>query len=117
MMTPDLFDTIEMLVDLPDQNLRAGARGAIVHRHTDEMYEVEFTNEDGETMALCALPIHQFIVVWQAETRQWVPVIEQVAQITARLPEEAREEVLDFARFLGARADRPLLAETRRTPA
>ncbi len=105
MVEPALFDTVELLVDLPDQNLRAGSRGAIVHQHTDEVYEVEFTNEYGETIALCALPLHQFIVVWQAEIQQWVPVAEQVAQIIARLPEEAGTEVLDFARFLGMRVE------------
>jgi len=100
-----LFDTVELLVDLPEQHLRSGARGAVVHQHTDGVYEVEFINEEGETVALCALLLRQFTVVWRAETRQWVEVAERVAQIVARLPEEARAEVLDFARFLSVRAE------------
>jgi hypothetical protein len=107
MIEPKLFDTVELLVDLPEDDLRAGARGAIVHQHTDDVFEVEFMNEDGETLALCALPYRQFIVVWQAESQRWVTVAEQVAQIIARLPEDARAEVLDFAQFLSTRTQQP----------
>lgn len=114
MIEPKLFDTVELLADLPEDDLRAGARGAIVHQHTDDVFEVEFMNEDGETLALRALPLRQFIVVWQAESRRWVPVAEQVAQIMARLPEDVRTEVLDFARFLSLRTEQPRSAERQR---
>ena len=103
MIEPKLFDTVELVVDLPEQNLRVGDRGAIVHQYTDDVFEVEFTDEDGQTRALCALPVYKFIVVWQADTKQWVPVAEQVAQIVARLPEDVRAEVLSFAQFLSMR--------------
>ncbi len=102
-MTPKLFDTVELLVDVPEKGLRAGMRGAIVLAHTENVYEVEFINEHGETIALCALPADQFIVVWQAETKREVPLEEQLAQIVARLPQKTGEEILDFARFLSAR--------------
>ncbi|MGB9872509.1 MAG: DUF4926 domain-containing protein [Anaerolineae bacterium] len=100
---PDLFDVVELLVDLPEYHLRVGARGAIVHCHPDNTYEVEFTNEEGETLALCPLSPQQFIVVWRARTRAWVPASEQIAALLTRLPEEMEREVLDFARFLHAR--------------
>lgn len=103
MIEPQLFDTVELLIDLPEQNVRAGARGAIVHAHTDDMFEVEFFDEDGETMALSALPASQFIVVWRAETEEWVPLEDQIAQIVARLSDEARTEVRDFAHFLSTK--------------
>ena len=64
MTQPALYDTVELLVDLPAFPLRAGARGALVLQHTADIYEVEFTDEDGQTVALCALPADQFIVVY-----------------------------------------------------
>ena len=106
MIEPQLFDTIELLIDLPTHNLSAGAQGAIVHQHTPTVYEVEFTNEDGETIALCAVTLSHFIVIWQAATRQWVSVADQVAQIVARLPEASRTEVLRFARAASVRSPR-----------
>ena len=106
MIKPELFDVIELLVDLPEHNLRPGVQGAIVHCHSDDTYEVEFTNEGGETVALCPLSADQFIVVWQARTRAWVPITEQIAALIAHLPEDAGREVLDFARFLRLRRQR-----------
>jgi hypothetical protein len=69
MATPQLFDTVELLVDLPEQGICQGALGAIVHCYPDDTYEVEFTDEDGETLALCTLPSDRFIVIWRAETK------------------------------------------------
>ena len=99
-MQPELFDVVELLIDLPEHPLRSGARGAIVDCHPDSTYEVEFTNEEGETAALCPLSADQFIVVWRAETRTWLPIAEQIAALVAHLPEDVGREVLDFARFL-----------------
>ena len=105
-MQPELFDVIELLVDLPERTLRSGARGAIVHCHSDGAYEVEFTNEEGETVALCPLSADQFIVVWRAKTRTWLPIAEQIVALIAHMPEDARREVLDIARFLHERRQR-----------
>ncbi len=105
-MTPDLFDVIELLVDAPEYTLQAGARGAIVHCHSDKVYEVEFSNNEGEAVALCPLSIDQFIVVWRAQTRTWLPLAEQLAAVVAHLAENDRREVLDFARFLHDRRQR-----------
>lgn len=100
MIQPQLYDTVELLIDMPEHSLRAGAKGAIVHSHTDNLYEVEFATDKGETIALLALPDSAFIIVWRAETEAWVTVVDQVAQIVARLPADSRAEVRDFARFL-----------------
>ena len=105
-MQPALFDTVELLVDLPAHNLRSGSLGAIVHAYDNGTYEVEFTNTEGETIALCPLSTEQFIVVWQAKTRRWLPVAEHVAALVFHMPEEAGREVLDFARFLYERRQR-----------
>ncbi len=102
----ELFDVIELIVDIPEQGLRAGMQGTIVERHSDEAYEVEFTNEHGETISLLTLHPDQFIVIWRAKARAWVPISEQITALVARLPEDVRQEVLDFARFLYMRKQR-----------
>ena len=38
MIQPELFDVVELRVDLPEHNLRSGSRGAIVHCHPDDTY-------------------------------------------------------------------------------
>ena len=103
MTQPELFDVIELLVDLPEFSLSVGVQGAIVECYADGKYEVEFTNQDGETLALSTLSSKQFIVVWKARTKSWLPVSEQVLAVIAHLYEERQREVLDFARFLAQR--------------
>ncbi|HIE27379.1 TPA: DUF4926 domain-containing protein [Candidatus Poribacteria bacterium] len=63
---PDLFDVVELTVDISERGLRAGMQGTIVERHPDDAYEVEFANERGETVDFLALYPNQFIVVWRA---------------------------------------------------
>jgi Domain of unknown function (DUF4926) len=103
MIQPQPFDTIELLVDLPDEQLRAGALGAIVEDYGDNSYEVEFVNEAGETLALCPLSGVHFIVIWQQATGQRVPMTELMLQLADRLGEAEQRQVLDFAHFLHAR--------------
>ena len=103
---PDLFDVIELTTDIPERGLRAGMQGTIVECHPGDAYEVEFTNELGETLDLLALRPDKFIVVWQAKTRTWLPISERVAALVAHLPEETGQEVLDFARYLHAQRQR-----------
>jgi hypothetical protein len=105
-MQPALFDTVELLVDLPAHNLCSGSLGAIVHAYDDGIYEVEFTDAEGKTTALCPLSAEQFIIVWQAKTRRWLPVAEHVAALVSHMPEEAGRKVLDFARYLYERKQR-----------
>jgi hypothetical protein len=100
MTQPELFDVVELLVDLPEHNLRAGVQGAIVECYQDNNYEIEFSNSNGETLALCALSAQQFVVVWSAKTKTWLPISERVAAILNNLDSKRQEEVLDFARFL-----------------
>lgn len=82
------YESLLQLVDLPEQGVHQGAVGAIVHCYPDNTYEVEFTNEDGETLALCTLSPAQFIVVWRAKTKKWVPTAERIAALMSDLPEE-----------------------------
>jgi len=108
-MMPELFDVIELTIDIPEQGLYAGMQGSIVASHSDDAYEVEFVDESGETLALLALCSHQFIVVWRASAGAPVPVAEQVTALMERLPKNAGQEVLDFARFLHERGFRAKL--------
>ena len=103
MITPALFDVVEILYPLPEENLPAGSQGTLVHQLAEDIFQVEFVNDNGVTTVLCTLSSQQFIVVWQAVTEQTVPVAEQVAQVVTLLPQQAGTEVLDFARFLSQR--------------
>ncbi len=108
MITPDLYDVIEIVYPLPEYHLPAGAQGTLVHQHSADTFEVEFVDENGETLALCSLSSQQFIVVWQAKTEQFVPISDLLAQIVMLLPAPAKTEVLDFARFLTVRQTSPV---------
>ena len=55
MMTYELLETVVLSRDLPEQGLRAGDVGAIVHIYTDAAFEVEFVRASGQTIALVAL--------------------------------------------------------------
>jgi hypothetical protein len=100
MIEPELFDAIELLVNLPEYNLETGVRGAIVDCYADGKYEVEFTNEEGETEVLCPLSSNQFMVVWKSKTESWLSVSEQIVAAIGNLSEERKREVLDFTRTL-----------------
>jgi hypothetical protein len=49
----NLYDVVRLMVDLPDEGLSAGAVGAVVHvfEKPSLAYEVEFTDDDGRTIA------------------------------------------------------------------
>ncbi len=79
MTNPELFDIIELLVDIPEYNQSIGSQGTIVECYDDNSFEIEFSNEDGETTALFALSRQQFIVVWESSTKQWLPTVEKLA--------------------------------------
>ncbi|MGH8058012.1 MAG: hypothetical protein ACREOH_12380 [Candidatus Entotheonellia bacterium] len=71
-----------------------------------------FIDEAGETQARCPLSAEQRIVVWRAESRTPVSLLEQVASIMLHLPEEATREVLACGQFLHERR-RPADASSR----
>jgi hypothetical protein len=53
----NLYDVVELAVDLPDEGLRAGAAGTIVDDYPGSAdFEVEFVDDDGRTLALLTLP-------------------------------------------------------------
>ncbi|NHZ72208.1 MAG: DUF4926 domain-containing protein [Aquificales bacterium] len=107
MIKPEIYDVIEVHSPIPENELLAGMQGTLVHQYDDDVFEVEFINSRGETIALCTLSRDQFIVVWQAANYEAVPLAEQVAQYVILLPQQAGTEVLDFARFLSYRQSKP----------
>ncbi len=92
-----------------ERGLFAGAQGAVVHCHREGAYEVEFTNEHGETTDFLALWPEQFIVIWSAATQEWVALSERVSALLKKMPQERAQEVFDFARFLSSRDRIPSL--------
>lgn len=122
---PDLLDVVEILLDLPDLGLQSGDRGAIVEKYDDRTtplsYEIEFTNADGETIALSRLSAQQFIVIWRNATQTWVSLVDRIAALIQALPEDRQEQVLSFTRTLYQpflAPDRPRYAQLNppRTP-
>src|SRR5258707_2134510 len=57
MTTLKLYDSVELLKDVPERNLSKGARGTVVFVFSKPRaaYEVEFVAEDGSTTAELAL--------------------------------------------------------------
>ena len=74
----EIGDIVEIIKDIPGKNIRAGMQGTVVHSHGNDVYEVEFTNEAGETLDFLALPARHFIVVWQAATSNTTAIAASV---------------------------------------
>jgi hypothetical protein len=59
--TPKLLDVVALMVDLPERNLGRGFVGTIVEELEPEVFEVEFSDEDGRTYATAALRADQLM--------------------------------------------------------
>ncbi len=114
MTKPKLFDTVEVVIDVPKSELpepqipgaelRVGDRGAIVEvLGNHEAFLVEFVDDEGHTYFFTDLKPETFVIVWQDATREYVPLAEQIADLAARLPDSAAQSIADFARFQYAR--------------
>jgi Domain of unknown function (DUF4926) len=56
-MTLELYSLIELLTDrYQDRGVSRGAIGTILEVYEDEAYEIEFSREDGTTIAWFAVP-------------------------------------------------------------
>ena len=85
MNQPELFDIVELLIDLPESDLKAGIQGTIVECFDKNIYEVEFANSEGETLALFTLSPQQFVIVWQAKTKSWLSSKEKITVVVKNL--------------------------------
>lgn len=57
----NLLDIVALKTPLSEHNLFAGQVGTIVEILAPEVYEVEFSDDDGQTYAMQALPAHQLL--------------------------------------------------------
>ncbi len=58
-----LLDTIALLEDLPGRKLKRGEVGTIVEILAPGIYEVEFSDDDGQTYAELALRREQVVLL------------------------------------------------------
>ncbi len=58
-----LLDVVALTQDLPERNLHQGQVGTIVEFLAPNVYEVEFTDNDGRTYASLALRADQLMVL------------------------------------------------------
>jgi len=60
-----LFDVVALTEDIPIEQLRAGMRGYVIEAYSSpvEGYEVEFSDGQGQTIALLSLSASQLRVV------------------------------------------------------
>ena len=64
MRKPEMFDSVALIEDLPEDGLVCGNMGAIVEIYNDgEAYEVEFVDTHGQTYGLLALRPEQILVL------------------------------------------------------
>ena len=62
-MTIRLLDVVALVDDLPEHKLIRGQVGAVVEMLAPEVYEVEFTDEDGRAYASLALRADQLLAL------------------------------------------------------
>ncbi len=58
-----LLDTVALLQDLPERNLRFGEVGTVVELLAPGVYEVEFCDDEGRTYAELALQSDQLVAL------------------------------------------------------
>ena len=56
-----LLDTVALLIDLPEENVQTGQVGTIVEELADDVYEVEFADKQGRTIASCAVDANKLL--------------------------------------------------------
>ena len=62
----ELFDVVALNVDLPERHLKRGQVGTIVERLALDVYEVEFSDDEGQTYAMFALHSNQLMMLHYA---------------------------------------------------
>ena len=59
----NLLDVVALLIDLPVEDLVCGQVGTVVEELGSEIYEVEFSDDEGRTYAQMALRSDQLMVL------------------------------------------------------
>ncbi len=97
MNQPDLFDMVELQEDLPEFDWKRGAQGTIVECYSGGEYEVEFVDEEGQTLALCALPPEKITALSFAASHQKKQIMRQLFSVVNEFDDERAQKVLSFA--------------------
>lgn len=58
-----LLDTVALVSDLPERKLKRGEVGTVVEILAPDVFEVEFSDDEGQTYAEFALPADQLITL------------------------------------------------------
>jgi len=58
-----LLDVVALTVDRPERGLSRGQVGTVVESLAPEVFEVEFSDDEGRTYASLALPADQLMVL------------------------------------------------------
>ncbi len=75
-----LLDVVAIKEDLPDANLLAGQVGTIVEVLAPEVYEVEFSDNDGQTYAMLPLHSSQLLQLKYKSTAENTPMSNTIHQ-------------------------------------
>ena len=75
-----LLDVVVIKEDLPDANLLAGQVGTIVEVLAPEVYEVEFSDDDGQTYAMLPLHSSQLLQLKYKSTAENTPMSNTIHQ-------------------------------------
>src|SRR6476469_5660645 len=75
-----LLDVVAIKEDLPDANLLAGQVGTIVEVLAPEVYEVEFSDDDGQTYAMLPLHSSQLLQLKYKSTAENTPMSNNIHQ-------------------------------------
>ena len=64
-----MLDTVALLKDMPDEKLVKGQVGTIIEMLDKGVYEVEFADKQGRTIASLALAVEELMLLhFEAET-------------------------------------------------
>jgi hypothetical protein len=61
--TIQILDVVALLEDMPEGGLRRGQVGTVVEKLAPNVFEVEFSDDNGRTYAMLALRADQLIVL------------------------------------------------------
>jgi hypothetical protein len=75
-----LLDVVAIKEDLPDANLLAGQVGTIVEVLAPEVYEVEFSDDEGQTYAMLPLHSSQLLQLKYKSTAENTPMSNTIHQ-------------------------------------
>ena len=58
-----ILDVVSLIVDLPERGLFRGQVGTVVESLAPDVFEVEFSDDEGKTYAILALPGEQLMIL------------------------------------------------------